>query len=215
MADRKVPRSLTWIAALAILGVSGLVQGRLTGRWSTSKELSEAVVRLSLLPKQVGTWSGEDVDPDLATLHRIGIADGVVRRYRDAKDGSTITVMVVCGRPGPVSVHTPDVCYGGAGYSVATPPAEVLPGFMASTMVRPSQAIADNLQVYWSWNALGRWAAPSNPRFAFGNRPYLFKLYVIRPVRTPSEPLDSGPGADFAKALASTFDPSLPSPARN
>ena len=32
------------------------------------------------------------------------------------------SVLLVCGRPGPVSVHTPDVCYAGVGYAMENPP---------------------------------------------------------------------------------------------
>ena len=29
---------------------------------------------------------------------------------------SDATALILCGRPGPVSIHTPDVCYRGLGY---------------------------------------------------------------------------------------------------
>lgn len=200
------PVSLAWVASLGILVASGIVQGRLTGRWSTSTDLSSAVARLDELPREVGTWKGEDADVDRATLQRAGIAGGVVRRYQDVRTGSTVMVMLVCGRPGPVSVHTPDVCYEGAGYELAAPPSALIPGFLGATMVRPDAVIADRLQVYWSWNAEGRWAAPGNPRLAYGGRPYLFKLYVIRSSPSAGDDLASGPAADFAKALTATFE---------
>jgi hypothetical protein len=201
----KSPSTLWWIAALMLLATSGVVQGRLTGRWRSSIELTTAVARLDRLPRQVGTWKGEDAEVDRATLHRVGIADGLVRRYHDSLTGQQLTVMLVCGLPGPVSVHTPDICYGGAGYEICTVPAEVIPGFLASSMVRPDQPAFDGLQVYWSWNASGRWEAPKNPRFVFGSFPYVYKLYIIRSMKSLEEPLNFGPAADFAKALTASF----------
>jgi hypothetical protein len=203
----KLPASLAWLVALGLLVASGVIQGQLTGRWATSVDLTAAVARLDQLPRVIGTWKGEDADVDRATLQRIGISGGIVRRYRDAQTGSIVTVMLVCGRPGPVSVHTPDVCYEGAGYELAAPPSSPIPGFLAATMVRPGVAIPDRLQVYWSWNATGRWEVPENPRLAFGIRPYLYKLYVIGSSPSIGDKLSSGPAADLAKALTANFDP--------
>ena len=204
----RLPASFWWVASLTLLAASGVVQGRLTNRWSTSPDLDAAVARLDQLPREIGTWKGEDTDVDRATLRRIGIAGGIVRRYRDDRTGSIVTVMLVCGRPGPVSVHTPEVCYVGAGYQLAAPPSGPLSGFQAATMVRPDAAVTDRLQVYWSWNGSGSWEAPANPRLAFGAQPYLYKLYVIRSSLSAGDDLASGPAVDFAKILTATYDPS-------
>lgn len=206
----KPPASTGWVVAIGLLLVSGIVQGRLTGRWATSSALREAVARLDLMPRQVGTWIGEDAEVDRATLERVGIGGGIVRRYRDTRTGATATVMLVCGRPGPVSVHTPEVCYGGAGYELAAPPSEPIPGFLAATMARPGGAVPDRLQVYWSWNASGHWEVPTNPRLTYGPRPYLYKLYVIRSATSAGDDLASGPAADLARTLGSAFAPGPP-----
>ena len=200
MTWRRGLRSLPWVVALLILFGSGLIQGRLDGRWATSPDLAAAVSRLDRLPRELGTWTGTDGDPDLATLHRIGLAGGVLRRYHDSRTGNVVTALLVCGRPGPVSVHTPDVCYAGAGYAMSAPPTEAIPGFLAAKMVRSSAAGTDRLQVYWSWNGGSQWEAPANPRLTFGARPYLYKLYVVR-TTTDTEALGNGPGAEFAEML--------------
>ncbi len=197
---------LPWAISATLLIASGIVQGRLSGRWSTSDDLTSAVTRLDQLPREIGTWKGEDADVDRATLTRVGISGGIVRRYRDTRTGSLVTLMLVCGRPGPVSVHTPDVCYEGAGYELAAPPAKPFPDFLAATMVRPDAALTDRLQIFWSWNASDHWEVPENPRIAFGARPYLYKLYVIRSSPSAGEDLGSSPAGVFAKALTSTFD---------
>ena len=50
------------------------------------------------------------------TMARAGIKGCVYRRYRNPRTGESVSVLLVCGRGGPISVHTPDVCYAGAGY---------------------------------------------------------------------------------------------------
>ena len=113
MTRPEIPSATCWVAAILLLLASGVVQGRLGGRWAASPDLNEAVARLRLLPREIGTWVGEDADLDLKTLQRIGIGGGILRRYRDTRTGASAMILLVCGRPGPVSVHTPDVCYGG------------------------------------------------------------------------------------------------------
>lgn len=206
MVRLKPPTSLAWVVSFVLLIASGTVQGRLCGRWSTSPGLEAAVARLAQFPYEIGTWKGEDADVDRATLQRAGIAGGIVRRYRDARTGLILTVMLVCGRPGPVSVHTPDVCYEGAGYDLAAPPSSPIPEFLAATMVRPDAAITDRLQVYWSWNATGRWEVPASPRLTFGAKSYLYKLYVIRSSPSASDDLASSPALNLAKSLTRTLN---------
>lgn len=198
--------ALAWAAAAALLFVSGVVQGRISGRWSTNEALNLAVARLDRLPQQVGTWKGEDTKADLSEFKRAGILGGVLRRYRDERTGQFATVLLVCGRPGPISVHTPDVCYEGAGYDLAAPPTEPIPGVFGALMVRPDSPVSDSLQVFWTWSSSGRWEAPSNPRIRYATEPYLYKLYVIRPATSSDRDLAVGPGAEFTRALVATLD---------
>lgn len=199
-------RSGWWLASMALLTTTGVVQGWVSNRWSAPRDLTAAVARLELLPREVGPWVGEDVAVDRAELHRAGLVDGISRRYRDPRTGATVTVLLVCGRPGPVSVHTPDVCYQGAGYNLVTPPTTPISGFRAARMARVDATGSDGLQVYWSWNASGRWEAPSNPRLRFGASPYLYKIYLVRAADPAEADLRTNPAAEFARALAPALD---------
>ena len=40
----------------------------------------------------------------------------LLRTYTHRISGETFQVLLVCGKPGPTSLHPPDVCYQGAGY---------------------------------------------------------------------------------------------------
>src|ERR1700722_7933279 len=107
------------LLAFAMLVGSGLVYGQLTDRWGTSSALAQAVARLDRVPRSIGDWKGQDAKRDqinLKQFDRAQIRGYLVRNYRNERDGREIMVMLVCGRPGPIAVHTPDVCYAGAGY---------------------------------------------------------------------------------------------------
>lgn len=182
---RTIARVSPWAIALVVLVGAGLEQGRLDGRWASAEGLDGAVERIRGLPAVLGSWRGEEGDADPATLRHAGIAGGILRRYRDSLSGAVVSALLVCGRPGPVAVHTPDVCYRASGYQVEFGPAEAPGGFLVATMVRTDTPVPERLQVSWSWNAGDRWEAPANPRSEFGARPYLYKLYVVRPMVGP------------------------------
>ncbi len=194
-----------WTAAVAILGTTGWVQGKLTGRWATSPDLEMAAARLGQLPATIGTWKGVDMEIDQRMMQRAGITASVQRRYHDSVTDANVTVLLVCGRPGPISVHTPDVCYAGAGYEAAAPPSRPIPGFFAARMIRANAAISESLQVYWSWNGSGQWEAPDNPRLRFAARPHLYKLYVIRSTAVSDANLEASPAAEFARLLTANL----------
>src|SRR5262245_5487809 len=111
---------LKWIASLtasAVLVASGLVHGFWTDRWVPPADVARAADRLDELPLDVGPWKGHktEVKPGQAGA---GVAGCIQRRYENVQTGAGVAIALVCGRPGPVSIHTPEVCYGASGYLV-------------------------------------------------------------------------------------------------
>jgi hypothetical protein len=211
MARRLAPgAALPAIAALALVVAAGVVHGRWSRRWAGSAEADAAVARLRRVPEVVGGWRGRPIELDPRQLAAAGVDGCVARRFEDPKGAAAVTVLLVCGRPGPISVHTPDVCYGGAGYEAVAPPARYrLPGatpgggaglnladFRKANTVTPSY-----LRVVWAWGSEGRWEAPDNPRLAFASRPALYKLYVVREADAPGGGVDGDPGLAFLREL--------------
>ena len=45
-----------------------------------------------------------------------------VRRFTNERTGTSVLVILLCGRAGPLSVHKPETCYTGAGYALASAP---------------------------------------------------------------------------------------------
>jgi hypothetical protein len=178
------------LAVLAVLAIGlGLVYGVETDRWRASQDLEAAVRRLQAVPAQVGDWKAIDLPFEAEELARSGIKGGLFRRYENARTGSAVSVLIVCGRGGPISVHTPDVCYTGAGYraagaqerkTVPVGPTGDRVEFWALQFAKPDAVVPTRLEIYWAWSAGGPFEAPDNPRFAYARTPALYKLYVVR-----------------------------------
>ena len=206
-------RALPALAATALVIACGLAHGRLTGRWAPAPAVGEAAARLPAVPKAFGDWRGEDLPPlSAGDLARAGFAGYVSRAYVHGPTGASVTLLLACGRPGALAVHTPDLCYPGSGYEPTGPesPAEVAApgepggaaGFREITFSAPGPAAGPAVRVLWSWSDGGAWRAPGNPRLAFALAPCLYKLYLVR---GPS----GGPAGDAADAFLKDLLPGL------
>jgi hypothetical protein len=187
-------RLLAFPTAIAIIVLTGLVHGDLSGRWGASQELQEAVARLDAIPSAIGDWRATDLELDPRQVEIGEIAGYVARRYENPA-GAGFTVMLVCGRPGPIAAHTPEWCYGGAGYEAeGSPSAETLDlnekklaAFWVNVFRKERAAIPEVLEICWAWNAGGKWQAPENARVAFAPDRVLYKLYVVRDASADSD----------------------------
>ena len=193
------------VAGLLLVLVTGLVHGLWSNRWSGEADLEAASARLTRAPLHVAGWKGQDESPlDARRLARAGAA-GHLRRLYVNEQKQTVSVTLLCGRFGPLSVHTPDVCYGGAGYEMLGSPVRrqirLAGGGSAEVWTarfhKPSAPGEAPLRICWSWSAGAGWKAPDSPRWAFRMRPVLFKLYVAREMTRLEEPLDSDPSLAF------------------
>ncbi len=185
--ERKI-QGLAALISVVILG--GLLHGIMSGRWQFSAgRLDEVAPRLNDVPMLIGTWRGvtQPVEEE-EQFTRHGVVSWVVRRYTDRRTGQEVEIMLLCGRAGPISVHTPDVCYQSAGFleestaqrrEVPTE-AGVLSHFMNSRFSKSNGTTSTKLEIWWCWGYEGQWEVPDNPRFHFARSPYLLKLYVIR-----------------------------------
>jgi hypothetical protein len=177
------------LVCAVLVATLGVVHGVYTDRWGASGQLQEALAVLPRVPSKCGDWTGEDVPHDPEELKTAGIQGGVFRRYTNPKTGEAVSFLVVCGRGGPISVHTPDICYAGAGYrqlaeerqkevDCGGQPKET---FKIARFVKAGGVVPTHLEIYWSWSRDGStWQAPVNPRLHLARAPALFKLYVVR-----------------------------------
>jgi hypothetical protein len=200
------------LAAMAVIVAAGIVDGRWTGRWRDTAAETNAPARLATVATRLGDWESQDFPVDERQIARGGYSGFLARTYQHRyQRGQKLVVLIVCGRPGPVSVHTPEVCYGGLGYKMTTVESreqiEVDRSggpqkheFFTATFAKPGSALPDQFRLYWAYSADGQWQAPGYPRAAFATEGLLFKLYVLH--RTGTETAqDAGTCEAFIRAL--------------
>jgi hypothetical protein len=203
------------LTALGLVLLSGLAHGLVTARWHRSAQLEEALARLPLVPQTIGAWRGHDLEADPGPFAQARADAYWVRRYEDSASRAAVTVILMCGRSGPLAVHTPDVCYRGAGYEMrgSAERMEVPLKDRAPAQFWTARFGKDwprnHLRLFWSWSADGTWQAPSAPRLTYAGRPFLYKLYVIRELRSENEPPAHDPAQRFLTDLLPALDRTL------
>ncbi|MBI3410343.1 MAG: exosortase-associated EpsI family protein [Planctomycetes bacterium] len=173
------------IAFVALLA-TGLVHGLWADRWQKSEALAAAAARVDSVPMAIGDWQATTVEGDAAAFRQAGAQSYWVRSYVNARRNSSLLVILMCGRAGRMAVHTPEVCYRGAGYEMLDEPTpftvvsqsgEPLGKFWSARFVKGTGG-ASELRLYWAWSAGGLWQAPRSPRWEFRGEPFLYKLYI-------------------------------------
>lgn len=217
-------RFMLLLSAAVLLAASGVSHRLWTGAWNTSAEPALSAARLANVPSTIGDWVGADTEIDARQLARAEAVGHLSRRYLHRGTGAEVSVLIICGRPGPVSVHSPDICYGGIGFQTTKAPGRhkvegetETPGaeFFWANFVKQDPVAAAHLRIYWAWKAGRGWQAPDNPRLTYGAAPALYKLYLIYRPAPGVEPPDHDPCLDFMrvflpeleKALSSTSGP--------
>jgi hypothetical protein len=203
--------------AIVLLAVAGGVHGMWTGRWVGGAERAEATQRLAAVPLHIGDWDGEDHEMEERARTVAGIDGYLMRHYTRRSTKESVSVLLVCGPPGPVSVHTPEVCYGGAGFTLTAPPARTdlaLAGvpqapFRTALFRKEGVAAPEQLRIFWSWYTGSRWATPDRPRWTFARCRYLYKLYVINPTPAADGPVEQDSAARFLRLLLPELEKDL------
>jgi hypothetical protein len=197
------------LVAVAVLGAAGAVHGIWTDRWRNAPELEQATARLDRVPLVIGDWQGVDQPMSPHEVEAAQLSGYVSRRYTNRITGQDVGILLMGGRPGPVAVHTPDICFTAAGYEMDSDPAAFTPPaaggapaeLMTAIFTRKHAAAPDHLRTFWAWNARGQWEAPANPRLAFARYHALYKLYVVLPTWRPKGRPEDDPRTEFVGVL--------------
>jgi hypothetical protein len=188
-------RLLPILTSVALLVAYGLAEGYWTDRWALSTELAQAPERLAAIPCEVGDWHGQDGELSPREARQGDIRAALVRRYANRQTGEVLNVLIVCGRPGPIAVHAPEVCLGGAGFTMKGKKAHQkieAPGlsggdaFWVAQFHKSGAAVPEVSEMHWSWSGGGDWQAVEDPRLSFARKRLLYKLYVTRAVVRPA-----------------------------
>jgi Protein of unknown function (DUF3485) len=173
-------------AAVLIVG-AGLVQGAWTNRWTMSPALAALPAKFESVPMVIGDWKATARDLPARERAMAGAEAYLTRVYTNASRGVSVSVLLLGGLPGNISVHTPDVCYPGAGYVLGSPTTfqrpdgiELQPAEFCTALATREGTNPSILRIFWAWNASKGWLAPEEPRWKFAAVPALCKLYVVR-----------------------------------
>jgi hypothetical protein len=203
------------LAAIPLVVAFGVAEGRWSGRWVNDEAVARAAARLQTIPLSFGDWVGEENSLDSRQVEKAELAGHLMRRYMHKSSGAELSLLLVCGRSGPVSLHPPDVCYGGIGFNLAGPPArqpvaEGQSAFKLGRFQNVAGPVPEYLRILWAWSPDGRtWSAPDNPRVTFAAAPALYKLYIVRHVASLADEADSDPGLVFLKQFLPLAEKSL------
>lgn len=204
-------RIVPLIVAFAIVIVSGLAYGLYTDRWSPSDDLRHAAERVNNIPTTVGDWSMVQDRQATAVEQTLGNFQGFLsRRYQNRIKGDVVEFLIVCGRPKDIAAHTPEVCYGGSGFSPMGEekkyPLKLDSGitdeFKMRKFHKAQEAVPTTLRILWSYSADGTWVGPDNPRTSFPRKKFLYKIYIVRHLLKADEVIDDNdPSVDFLKQM--------------
>ena len=202
-------RWLPAVTAAIAVTATGVVHGVWTGRWDRADAAPVVAAVVEQIPWQLGEWQGQPLE--LSAREAASYSAVLYRRYTHQRTGQSVTVVLVGGRPGPVSIHSPDYCYPASGFDRATwvpyqlpfDPAFAAAEFKTALLTKTQAAGQTQLRVLWSWYAAGAWSVPDNPRLAFAGQRCLYKLHVVR--ETGDEALDEDPCVDLLRPLLAAF----------
>jgi hypothetical protein len=210
-------RAILLSTAVVFVLIDGIVYGLWTDRWGNSQAVEQAAERLEHVSMSIGEWHGQSRELGARQAQQAGFAGYWLRRYERPTDGMVIQVMLACGRPGPLSVHTPSVCYAGAGFSESAAPVKYAAAaengatseFWKAKFSKADAAVPVNLCVYWSWGAADGWKAAQHPRWQLASQPVLFKLYVTQVITGADEKAEDAACAEFINLLLPELEKAL------
>lgn len=166
--------------------LSGVVHGRLDGRWSAAPKLTEIGSKLNSLPDRVGQWELVEETPLPQNAQDILRCFGSTNRvYQNIDTADRVTVAVMFGRRGPIAVHTPEVCYSGRGTKQSGPtrreivPIDSVNHSVWTVSFEDNQDKQPKLEVLYAWSVGEEWVAADNPRFWLTEN--LYKIQIAGP----------------------------------
>lgn len=202
----KIGTLLLACAAVILTLLSGLWQGQIRNRWGAAPAVAPAIQALEEMPREFGSWqSVRDLELEKTVVEILECSGYVHRLYQHKTTGQVVNVVVLLGPPGPISVHTPEVCYAGQGFEAAGERRRVELAaknkkerneFWSVRMNNAKDASASQ-EVLYAWSTGGAWETPESPRWTYRRQPYLYKIQAA------SLAVNNGPLAPMQSELAS------------
>ena len=167
---------------------SAYVHGVMTNRWAPPPDLSPAAAKLDKLPAVIGDWHSQPIEMSEGQIKAAEVVGYFCRVYRNDKTRAEIQITVLCGPHGPISVHSPTICFPGAGLQQAYPEkketvdsGKVKGEFWRTTFTMQSpDGVREDVDTFWAWSTDGICEAPNNPRLQYASSPHLYKIYATQ-----------------------------------
>jgi hypothetical protein len=134
--------------------------------------------------------------------------------YEHRQTGDVLTLAVIVGPPGPVAVHTPEVCYSSREYTITDERQRVsVKGphgdhTFWGLPLRANSLDASALRVLYGWSSGTIWEAADHPRFGYSGLPYLYKLQLAV-TDQGKDATDFDPALDFVAEFLVQLQPRL------
>jgi hypothetical protein len=203
---------------LAATVTSGWFHGRIANRWGHAGALQAAAAKLDHeLPDRLGAWrliKTIEIEPDVREkLQTAGELQGI---YANDQTGEAITAVVLVGPSGPLSVHSPEICYSAIDYELAgerkqwnVTDQKGQKHSLWRLHANSRHSTKPNLRILYGWSDGDRWEAVSGPRFALAGLPVVYKLQVSGPARDNQAEPTLDPCQDFLARFLAEIQPRL------
>ena len=203
---------------LAVTLISGWFHGQLANRWGQVGELKAAAAKLEReLPTRVGAWrlvKNFPLEPHVKdVLQCAGHLHGM---YANEQTGEVVSVAILVGPSGPLSVHSPEICYSAIDYELAgerqqwkVTDQKGQTHALWKLHANSRHSTRPNLRILYGWSRGGQWEAVRGPRFALAGVPILYKLQVAGPARDQKVENALDPCQDFLARFLADMQPRL------
>ena len=176
---------------IAVITVAMTVySATLTGRFGGFMGITEARAGIKALPMEIVHWQAEkerEIGDGAVAMLRIQDSY-ILRTYKNTATGDEVHVTLMVGPSGKVSVHNPEICFGGRDYKMESARSRVPIGVLLSSgdeiddtffrvdFVGQSLDVNNRISFYWGISTGDAWDAVENPRFHFRRFRYVYKL---------------------------------------
>jgi hypothetical protein len=224
---KNMPLALGLSAVLGLTAASGVIQGHVRNRWGPSQAMLEAARKLEGVPQVFGgpqknRWQMKSAEPMEPLAVALLECTGYIHRvYQNRQTGEIVSVFVIVGPAGPISAHTPEICFAAQNYTrrdnrqqVAIASDQEQDDHFWALSFKTKNVREDLLRVYYAWTARTNWSAPEDTRFGFVGSPYLYKIQVSSEMPAGSNITNSDTCREFLKDFLPVLRPYLLEPLR-
>jgi hypothetical protein len=203
------------LLTVALTIAVGILQGSLSNRWGASDSQRQSGLKLESFPKKFADWQMEKAEElDQNSLDQLQPYGYLQRVYKNRKNDALVSVTVLLGPNGRISVHTPEVCFAGRNHEqigervkIRIPDKEGKDSIW-KTSFRLQGVDAKQKNIYYGWSSGSHWDAADNPRISYATKPLLYKIQLSNDVSVESSK-QAIPSADPAIQFLTDFFPVL------